>query len=494
MVLEELKESDSVALHNLLDLDHQGVVFLLSIEVGKPVSVGGLGASGISIDHILEAVRVVEEVSIPNLVVFVSVNKSDSVHGLLAHVEAESVEDLSKDLGTDLEGAERISVLEERFGIETVLSDHLTELLDNVLNAVALILSSLTTSVDSVGANLADSNVNVLLKSLGGKDLIDFVRELSPLDVFTLLGGLEDLAEKLELRLRDLALSHGETNAELSCSDVTGAESVKVAEELRDANSLLLGEQTNACDHVVNIVRVVPHDLSLALASLGLREVVGAVVESLIDTEELCRAIDVLTKVDIIDLIDVTLVHVSAENPVDNGVRSRDSELVQRSQELVFCHMAVLRDVEVLEDWLQVNAVVLNSSTVLFKNVVNFMIVIDACKVLATSEKGVILSDWSNARSGSLVNALDCEGCVDVCDEVNVAEEALWVTSLVLLGQCLELVVCQVKVHGGENRLELVASHTSLSQLVEVSEELFNSDAFHDYECLDALLDVRRVV
>ena len=53
--------------------------------------------------------------------------------------------------------------------------------------------------------------------------------------------GLKCLAEQLELLLRDWSLCHRQTNAELSSCDMTGAKSIKVTEELGDADSLLLG-------------------------------------------------------------------------------------------------------------------------------------------------------------------------------------------------------------------------------------------------------------
>jgi hypothetical protein len=111
-------------------------------------------------------------------------------------------------------------ILEEALGIESVLADNLTEGIDNILAGCLLFRVGLTTTVSGHGAGHANGSVKVLLETLGGEYLVDGVRELSPLDVLTLLGGLVGLAEQLELRLRDGHLGHSEANAELSSSDV----------------------------------------------------------------------------------------------------------------------------------------------------------------------------------------------------------------------------------------------------------------------------------
>lgn len=105
--------------------------------------------------------------------------------------------------------------------------------------------------------------------------------------MISFLGRLEDCAKKSKLTLRNLALRHGEANAELCRGNVARSESIEVAEELRDADSLLLRELADASDHIVHVVGAVAHDLSLALAGLGLWEIVDAMVEALVDSEEL---------------------------------------------------------------------------------------------------------------------------------------------------------------------------------------------------------------
>lgn len=196
-------------------------MLLLTVKVSESVNIGRLGASGGAVDDVLEAVGVSEEVSVLNLVVLVSVDESNSVDRGLIDLETESVKDLSEDLGADLEGAERVSILEEGLGIESVLSDDFTELIDDTLDDIVVLSLSISSTVHGLGADITDYNIDVLLKSLSGEDFVNTIRELSPLYVVTFLGGLESLAEEGKLTLRDLALGHSETNSELSGSDVT---------------------------------------------------------------------------------------------------------------------------------------------------------------------------------------------------------------------------------------------------------------------------------
>ena len=219
MILEELEETNTVLLHDLLNLDHEGMMIRLAIEISKSVAESRLGTGSVTVDHILEAVGIAEEVSIPDRVVLVAIDKSHSVDLLFANLEAESVEDLSEDLGADLEVTESVSILEEALSVKSILSDHFTEVLDDLLAELSLSRISLTSSIDSLCANITDGHIKVLLEALLGEDFVNSVREISPLDVLTFLGGLEDTLEHLKLLLGDGAFGHVETDSKLLSSN-----------------------------------------------------------------------------------------------------------------------------------------------------------------------------------------------------------------------------------------------------------------------------------
>ena len=109
--------------------------------------------------------------------------------------------------------------------------------------------------------------------------------------------------------------------------------------------------------------------------------------------------------------------------------------------------MAVAGDIIVLEDGLQVDALVLHSRLVFLQNCINLLCVLLTSKVLSAGEKGISWIDCCNSGGRSLVNASNCESAVHVSNEVSVTEETLRISSLILLGQSLEFIVGQGKVH-----------------------------------------------
>ena len=217
-------------------------------------------------------------------------------------------------------------------------------------------------------------------------------------------------------------------------------------------------------------------------------------VEALGDTEKLIGTIDVLAEVDVVALINVTLVHISSKELLGDVLRGVDSEKIKHSEELFLGNMTVAGDVVVLEHGLQVNALVLDGGTVLLKDSLDLVVVLVASKVLSAGEESVSLSDGNDSGSGSLVNTLDGESSVHVGAEVSVAEESLGISGLVLLGKSLELIVSEGKVHGGKDGFELVSGDTTLAELIEITEELLNTDSLHDNDSLESVLNIGGII
>lgn len=156
--------------------------------------------------------------------------------------------------------------------------------------------------------------------------------------------------------------------------------------------------------------------------------------------------------------------------------------------------MTVLGDVVVLEARLEVDALVLDSSSVFLKNLLDLWVVVSLVEVLSASQKSVVGSDgWYTGR-GSLVDALDSEGLIHVVTECCVPEEALGIISLVLLGESLELIVGQSEVELRQDRFKLWAGNAALAKLVKVLEEVSDSHTLHDDGSLESILNVRRIV
>lgn len=77
--------------------------------------------------------------------------------------------------------------------------------------------------------------------------------------------------------------------------------------------------------------------------------------------------------------------------------------------------MTVLGAVEVLEDWLQMNASNLDSPLVFLQNWAQsaWVSMLSISEVLTSSEQSVVLGNGWNAHAWSLVNTLGGEGLVN---------------------------------------------------------------------------------
>ena len=201
MILEELLKTNAVLLNNLFDFHHEVCVSLDTIKVSESVSESRLGSSGRSIDDVFEAVSGTKELVILNMVFFISIHKSNSINLLFVDLEPKGVQNLAEDLRGDLEASVSVVILEEALGIESVLANDLTEGINDRLADFSLLTGGTATAISGHGTSHAHGGVKVLLETLSGEDLVDVVREFSPLDVLALLRGLVELAEHLELRL-----------------------------------------------------------------------------------------------------------------------------------------------------------------------------------------------------------------------------------------------------------------------------------------------------
>ena len=208
MILEEFKQSNTVLLHDLLNLEHEGMMIPLTIEISKSVAERRLGTSCVSVDHVLEAVCITKEISVPDRIVLIAINKGNSVDLGFVDLEAKSVQHLSEDLWAHLEVSQRVPILKEALCIKSVLSNNFSEVLNDLLAQFSLISFGLAPTVDSVDADLANGHVKVFLEAFRGEDFVDFVGELFPFDVFSFLGRLEHAFKHFKFASRDRAFGH----------------------------------------------------------------------------------------------------------------------------------------------------------------------------------------------------------------------------------------------------------------------------------------------
>ena len=164
-----------------------------------------------------------------------------------------------------------------------------------------------------------------------------------------LFGGLKVSGKVIKLLCGDGTLSHCKPDAELGGSDVARAQSIEIAEELRNANPLLLAQYADASNYIINVIRSVAHNLSLAFERLSLWKVFLAVIKALANSKQLLGTVDVLAEVNVVDLINIAFVHVTSEDEIQNSLWGKDTKLGQHTKELALGDMATLGDIEVLE-------------------------------------------------------------------------------------------------------------------------------------------------
>lgn len=138
-------------------------------------------------------------------------------------------------------------------------------------------------------------------------------------------------------------------------------------------------------------------------------------VLSLTDTVKLSSTINIFTEVNVVDLINVTLVHVAAEDFLSDMLRGVNLKQVNNAQELQLGNVTVLGAIKVLEAGLQVDAADLDSPSVLIQNLCNLVLTGSsrALKVLAASEKSIVLGNGWHTGIRCLVNAGGGKSLVD---------------------------------------------------------------------------------
>ena len=99
-------------------------------------------------------------------------------------------------------------------------------------------------------------------------------------------------------------------------------------------------------------------------------------------------------------------------------------------------HMLVLGDIEILEHWLQMDSLDLNSLSVFFKDHINLAnFIIGHIKILLSSKGCVLDSYWGDRGCWNLLDAVGGKSGVDIRAELNVVEHKLGIARLVPLSK-----------------------------------------------------------
>jgi hypothetical protein len=111
--------------------------------------------------------------------------------------------------------------------------------------------------------------------------------------------------------------------------------------------------------------------------------------------------------------------------------------------------MAILGNIEVLENWLKVDALVVDGGPVLLKKVVDALLLLwVGGEVFSSGKEGVTLSLCGDSDVGVLIDSKGCESFIHTGNEGCVLEESLGVVSLVFVGKEFKLLVSELEVLG----------------------------------------------
>lgn len=157
--------------------------------------------------------------------------------------------------------------------------------------------------------------------------------------------------------------------------------------------------------------------------------------------------------------------------------------------------MSVHCSIKVLELWFQVNSSVLYSCPILLKNIPELLFFFSCpFEILSSCCKGIFLGNGFYWSYWVFVDTFLCEGRVNCVTEAEVVKHVFRCFSFIFLRQSLEFGICKLEIEHWKYTLELVNSNLSLSELIEISEELFNSDSLHNNESLESLLNVSWII
>ncbi len=138
------------------------------------------------------------------------------------------------------------------------------------------------------------------------------VNEIFPANVFTLFGCFEILGQESEFSSGNYDLGHVEPDAELRVRDEASSEFVKISEEFTHADSLLGTHRPNAGYRVIEVVGIISNYLGIANEGLSFGEIGKTVVEISSNAIKLLATVDIVAEINVVHLINVTLIHVTS--------------------------------------------------------------------------------------------------------------------------------------------------------------------------------------
>jgi hypothetical protein len=193
--------------------------------------------------------------------------------------------------------------------------------------------------------------------------------------VFSLLGSLKYFGEEAKFVGAQYDLGHIESNSKLRFSDKARSKFVEISEEFSYSDPVLSALVPDPGQDIVHINWSVLQDFSFLVPRLVPGHVIKALIVVKPHSEDVNCRVNMVAEVEIIDFINISLVHVASQDNIQNVIWSWDSQLGQHSQELHLSHMAISGNVKVLELGFQVDSPVLDFLTVRIQYFLNSLII-----------------------------------------------------------------------------------------------------------------------
>ena len=342
-------------------------------------------------------------------------------------------QNLLKLLLSNFEMIVTIPILEETFCVKSFFSNNFGETIQNSLNLFLFSFICWRSTVNSIESSSSNICIKIFLKTLSSENFINTVTECFPANVISSFWRLKMSTYLIEFHLWNWKFGHVQANSELSWCDVSWSQFIEISEEFWNTNSLFNYGLSYSCDGVIYIVWFCPNRVIPGFAYCSFWIQVPAVIEISTSSKELISTINFFTKINVVYFIDISFIHVAAQDLLLNIFSSGYAQKIQNSKELMFGNMTIFGDVKILEHWFEMNSHDINCISVSWKDLIQINTMHTILKVLSSGKKSIIGSLSSHCYLRIFVNASDCECFVDTSGKIYVIEENFGIVGFVFI-------------------------------------------------------------
>ena len=124
---------------------------------------------------------------------------------------------------------------------------------------------------------------------------------------------------------------------------------IEISEKFADSGSLFFANLSQFRNDILNIIWDILFYILGGFSGLSFWIVIKRMIEASGHFEKRFGWVDIFTEIEIIDLVNIPFVHVSFQKNIQNFFTRADPHLSESSQELMFGHMLIFRNIKILE-------------------------------------------------------------------------------------------------------------------------------------------------